>query len=276
MTLLDGLKRSQLPTAEKTTDNEARDLTQGFVSQVARMVTVHYAVRLLVPAPIRMVMTLWRATGFIRKKTRNALAGSLAVHVDQVWMVTQAGDVKVPLKDIRRGDRIRVQVGNMVPVDGTVLEGNAMVNESSMTGESMSVLRKEGHTVYAGTVVEEGSIVVEVIKLPSESRIQSVARMIDQSEQLKAGIQGKAERLADTIVPFSFVASLAPLVFTRNLTKAMSVLMVDYSCALKLSIPISVISAMREAAGRRMLVKGGKFLENFAPAALCIAVTKLV
>ncbi len=317
LTLLDGLKRSQLPIAEKSTDNEARDLTQGFVSQVARMVTMHYAIRLLVPAPIRTIMTLWRATGFIRKgiraltsgkvnvevldaasitcalvqgdtrtassimlllrisecledttrkKTRNALAGSLAVHVDQVWMVTEAGDVKMPLKDIRTGDRIRIQVGNMVPADGTVLEGNAMVNESSMTGESMSVLRKEGHTVYAGTVVEEGSIVVRVNKLPSESRIQSVARMIDQSEQLKAGLQGRAERLADTIVPFSFAASLATLVFTRNFTKAMSVLMVDYSCALKLSIPIAVISAMREAAGRRMLVKGGKFLENFAQA----------
>ena len=156
--------------------------------------------------------------------------------------------------------------GSMIPVDGTVSAGEAMVNEASMTGEPLAARRACGHTVYAGTVVEEGDIEVEVRQLAGKSRIQAIVRMIDQSETLKAGIQGKAERLADSIVPFSFATSLLTLLFTRNLTKAMSVLMVDYSCALKLSIPIAVISAMKEAANHRILVKGGKFMEAYAQA----------
>ena len=203
---------------------------------------------------------------YTRKKTRSALAGSLAVQVDRVWKVTDSGDVSVPMASIQPGDCIRVQAGAMIPVDGTVRAGEAMINESSMTGEPLAVRRTAGHTVYAGTVVEEGNIVAEVRKLAGKSRIQAIVGMIDQSEALKAGIQGRAERLADSIVPFSFAASLTTLLLTRNLTKAMSVLMVDYSCAMKLPIPIAVISAMKEAAGRRILVKGGKFMEAYAQA----------
>lgn len=203
---------------------------------------------------------------YTRKKTRTALAGSLAVQVDQVWQVTDSGDVKVPLSAIRPGDCIRVQAGTMIPVDGTVCAGEAMVNESSITGEPLAVRRTSGHTVYAGTAVEEGDLTIFVRKFAGKSRIQAIVNMIDQSEALKAGVQGKAEKMADSIVPFSFATSLLTLLLTRNLTKAMSVLMVDYSCAIKLSIPIAVISAMKEAANHRILVKGGKFMEAFAQA----------
>lgn len=314
---LDGLERGSLPDGEPSEGTKGREMTGRFAGRLVKMVTWHFLRRLIVPAPLRMLTTVLRASGFVRKgaralaagrlnvevldaasiicafaqrtpktaasimlllrisecledytrkKTKDALAGSLAVNVDRVWQVTEKGDVSVPLSSISPGDRIRVQAGNLIPVDGTVRSGDAMVNESSLTGEPLAVLRKEGHTVYAGTAIEEGNIEIEVQKLAGESRIQSIVRMIDESESLKAGIQGKAERLADSIVPFSFAVSALTFLLTRNLTKAMSVLMVDYSCALKLSVPISVISAMREAAGRRILVKGGKFLENFAQA----------
>ena len=222
------------------------------------------------PATASSIMLLLKISEYLedytRKKTKSALAGSLAIQVDQVWKVTENGDVRVPMAAIQPGDHIRIQAGSMIPVDGTVSAGEAMVNEASMTGEPLAARRACGHTVYAGTVVEEGDIEVEVRQLAGKSRIQAIVRMIDQSETLKAGIQGKAERLADSIVPFSFATSLLTLLFTRNLPKAMSVLMVDYSCALKLSIPIAVISAMKEAANHRILVKGGKFMEAYAQA----------
>ena len=201
-----------------------------------------------------------------RKQTISALEGSLAMQVENVWLVTKDGDVKIPIRDVQPGDHIRVQHGTMVPVDGTVVSGEAMVNESSLTGESAAVRRTKGHSVYAGTALEEGSIVISVMKKAGESRVHDIAKMIDESESLKAGVQSKAEALADSIVPFSFAAALGTLLVTGNTTKAMSALMVDYSCALKLSIPISVVSAMKEATDNRVLVKGGKFLEAFAAA----------
>ena len=170
------------------------------------------------------------------------------------------------MEKIAIGDRIRVRAGSLIPLDGTVTEGEAMVNESSMTGEPLPVLRRKGATVYAGTVVEEGSIVVAVRALASDTRINKIIDMIDQSETMKAGVQSRAEKLADSIVPFSFLGASLVFAFTRNLTKALSVLMVDYSCAIKLCTPISVISAMREASNRKILVKGGKYLEAFAKA----------
>lgn len=203
---------------------------------------------------------------YTRKRTRNALSQSLAIHVDQVWLVTNQGEVFVPMSQVHVGDAIRIRTGGMIPVDGTVVDGEAMINEASMTGEPLAVLKQVDSTVYAGTVVEEGSLVIQITALSSETRIQKIIEMIDRSENLKAEVQGKAERLADSIVPFSFLTAIGTYVFTRNITKALSVLMVDYSCAIKLSIPISVISAMREAAGHRIMIKGGKYLESFAAA----------
>ena len=164
------------------------------------------------------------------------------------------------------GERIRVRSGALIPVDGTVTDGDAMVNEASMTGEPLPVHKRQGSTVYAGTVLEEGSLVIQTAALAGESRIQQIVGLIENSEALKAGAQSRAERLADAIVPFSFAGALAVGLLTRNVTRALSVLMVDYSCAIKLSTPISIISAMREASARRIMVKGGKYLEAFAEA----------
>ncbi len=204
---------------------------------------------------------------YTHRRMRSALSQSLAVNVDTVWLCDRDGnEVSCPMEKIAIGDRIRVRAGSLIPLDGTVTEGEAMVNESSMTGEPLPVLRRKGATVYAGTVVEEGSIVVAVRALASDTRINKIIDMIDQSETMKAGVQSRAEKLADSIVPFSFLGASLVFAFTRNLTKALSVLMVDYSCAIKLCTPISVISAMREASNRKILVKGGKYLEAFAKA----------
>jgi heavy metal translocating P-type ATPase len=159
-----------------------------------------------------------------------------------------------------------MHAGHMIPVDGTVTEGEAMVNEASMTGEALAVAKRAESSVYAGTVVEEGSIAVRVTALSNESRIAQIMDLIDHSEALKAGVQSKAEHLADAIVPYSFLGTLLVFAITRNWTKALAVLMVDYSCAIKLSTPISVISAMKEASDHGILIKGGKYFELFAEA----------
>lgn len=203
---------------------------------------------------------------YTRKKARQSLTKSLALHIDNVWTVQEKQDVLMPISGIHVGDLIRVHSGSAIPLDGKVMEGEAIVNEASMTGEPLGVLRKVGHSVYAGTAIEEGTLVIKVRTLADNTRIQNIVSLIDHSEMLKAEVQSKAEKLADSIVPLSFLTSLATLLLTRNVTKAMSVLMVDYSCAIKLSTPICVISAMHEAAKQRILVKGGKYLEVFANA----------
>lgn len=201
---------------------------------------------------------------YTKARTRAALTGSLAVKVDKVWVVKDGVDTLVDLKDVVPGDLVRVRDGSMIPVDGSVTEGEAYVNESTMTGESKAVLKNAGKTVFAGTILDEGSIVVEVRAVNGNTKIQKIIELIDHSEDLKAGIQSRAEHLADSIVPFSFLGFGLTLLLTQNITKAVSILMVDYSCAIKLSTPIAVISALREAADHNMTVKGGKYLEEFA------------
>lgn len=203
---------------------------------------------------------------YTRSRTRAALTDSLAIKTDKVWLVDGETDIQIPMKNLKIGDRIRVRTGSMIPVDGDVTEGEAFVDESSMTGESAAVMKKEGSVVFAGTVIEEGSVVINVKKLSSDTKISKIIELIDNSENLKAGVQSKAEKLADKIVPFSFLAFISTLLITRNITKAVSLLMVDYSCAIKLSTPIAVISAIKEAADMDMTVKGGKYLEAFAEA----------
>ena len=173
---------------------------------------------------------------------------------------------QIPMSEVKKGSVARIRTGSLIPVDGTVKDGDAMVNEASMTGEAVPVHKKKGVSVYAGTVVTEGSIDVIITALPSESRIQQIVGLIENSENLKAGVQNRAEHLADKIVPFSFAGALAAGLLTGKASKALSVFMVDYSCGIKLSASISVISAMREAASRKIMVKGGKFMEAFAQA----------
>lgn len=204
---------------------------------------------------------------YTRKRTKTILTQSLAIHVDTVWKVTRSGDeFLVPMSSVSVGDNIRVRSGGLIPVDGVVTDGDAMVNESCMTGESVPVHKHMGTSVYAGTVIEEGDLIIQISALAEKSRIQQIIGLIENSENLKASAQSRAEYLADAMVPFSFLGAVLIGAITRNFAKALAVLMVDYSCAVKLSTPIAVISAMREASVRRIMVKGGKFLESFAQA----------
>ena len=222
------------------------------------------------PGTAASVMTLLNISslleGYTRKKARTALSSSLSLNIDKVWKVEHDVAVKVPLASITPGDIVRVQQGSMIPIDGTVLAGEAGVNESAMTGEAMPCHKQSGATVYAGTVIEDGALDITVTKLPDESRINKVVELIENSEALKSGIQTKAESFADRLVPFSLLTSAVTYAVTGNVVKALSVLMVDYSCAIKLSTPICVISAMREATAYDIMVKGGRFLENYAHA----------
>ena len=201
------------------------------------------------------------------QKAKNTLKDSLALNIDTVWVVGEDGNEKqVSAMDIKKGDKIKIHMGDVIPVDGKVVDGEGMVNEASMTGEPLAVHKTTGKTVHAGTVVEEGNIVVEVYSMNKETRLNKIIDLIENSEELKAETQGKAEKLADSIVPYSFLATALTYLITRNSTKALSVLMVDFSCAIKLTTPLSIISAMREASDNRMMIKGGKFLEAYANA----------
>ena len=201
------------------------------------------------------------------QKAKITLKDSLALNIDTVWVVGDDGEERqVSAMDISKGDKIKVHMGDVIPVDGKVVDGEGMVNEASMTGEPLAVHKTNGKTVHAGTVMEEGNIVVEVYSMNKETRLNKIIDLIENSEELKAETQSKAERLADSIVPYSFLATALTYLITRNASKALSVLMVDFSCAIKLTTPLSVISAMREASDNRMMIKGGKFLENYANA----------
>ena len=198
-------------------------------------------------------------------RAKNALAQSLAVAVDQVWLVEEDGREKdIPIQDLQIGQVIRVRRGTMIPVDGTVVSGDALVNEASITGEPLAVHKENGQTVFAGTIIEDGEIDVEVFSLHSDSRISKIIEMIDTGEKEKANIQGRAERLADDIVPVSFGLFFTTLMMTGSFARALSVLMVDFSCAIKLSTPITIISALKEGVNHQVLVKGGKYLELLA------------
>ena len=201
------------------------------------------------------------------QKAKSTLKDSLALNIDTVWVIGEDGEEKqCPVVDIDKGDKIKVHMGDVIPVDGKVIEGEGMVNEASMTGEPLAVHKRPGKTVHAGTVIEEGNLIVEVYSMNKETRLNKIIDLIENSEELKADTQSKAEKLADSIVPYSFIATALTYLITGNPTKALSVLMVDFSCAIKLTTPLSIISAMREASDNRMMIKGGKFLENYANA----------
>ena len=201
-----------------------------------------------------------------RKKSVADLAESLSLHVDRVWLKTEAGEVLTPIGQIQPGDRVVVRAGGVIPLDSVVAEGEVTVNQASLTGESVPVAKRPGGAVYAGTVVEEGECVLEVKQASGQGRYDQIVEMIQRSEQMKSAAEAKASGLADKLVPYTFAGSLLSLALTRNVTRALSVLMVDFSCALKLAMPLAVLSAMREAGREHITVKGGKFLEAVANA----------
>ena len=201
-----------------------------------------------------------------RKKSVADLAESLSLHVDRVWLKTPDGDVLTPIGQIKPGDRVVVRAGSIIPLDGVVAEGEVTVNQASLTGESVPVAKRPGGAVYAGTVVEEGECILDVKQASGQGRYDQIVEMIQRSEQMKSATEAKASNLADTLVPFTFAGSLLSFALTRNVTRALSVLMVDFSCALKLAMPLAVLSAMREAGREHITVKGGKFLEAVAKA----------
>ena len=201
-----------------------------------------------------------------RKKSVADLAESLSLHVDRVWLKTEAGEVLTPIGQVQPGDRVVVRAGGVIPLDSVVAEGEVTVNQASLTGESVPVAKRPGGAVYAGTVVEEGECVLEVKQASGQGRYDQIVEMIQRSERMKSAAEAKASSLADKLVPYTFAGSLLSLALTRNVTRALSVLMVDFSCALKLAMPLAVLSAMREAGREHITVKGGKFLEAVAKA----------
>ena len=200
------------------------------------------------------------------KKSVDDLARSMALKADKVWLRKDGSEIQIPISQVAPGDEISVRVGSVIPLDGTVVSGEALVNQATLTGEGIPVEKKEGAYVYAGTVIEEGDIILRVEKTSGATRYEKIIKMIEDSEQLKSGVESRAEHLADGLVPYTLGGTILAYLFTRNITKALSVLMVDFSCALKLSMPVTVLSAMRECQDNHLTVKGGKFLEAIASA----------
>ena len=200
------------------------------------------------------------------KKSVDDLARTMSLNVDKVWTLVQGEEVLLPLNEVEVGQEIIVRTGNMIPLDGKVSFGEAMVNQASMTGESIPVRKKIGSSAYAGTVVEEGECRIRVEKLAGSGRYDRIVKMIEESEKLKSATEDKASHLADKLVPYSLGGAALTYLLTRNMTKALAFLMVDFSCALKLSMPVAVLSAMREAGKHKISVKGGKFMEAISEA----------
>ena len=200
------------------------------------------------------------------KKSVADLARSMSLNVEKVWKKEGDAEILTEIQDIKEQDLICVHMGNMIPLDGIVVQGEAMVNQASLTGEGIPVKKEDGAYVYAGTAVEEGELTVQVKQSAGSTRYEKIVSMIEDSERLKSSLEGKADHLADRLVPFSFLGTIFTYLLTRNVTRALSILMVDFSCALKLSTPIAVLAAMRECQEHRITVKGGKFLEAVAEA----------
>lgn len=200
------------------------------------------------------------------KKSVGDLARSMSLNIEKVWQNVDGTEVLVPVSRIREGDLVTVHVGSVIPLDGVVVTGEAMVNQASMTGESIPVKKEPDTYVYAGTAVEEGSITICVKKAAGSTRFERIVKMIEDSEKLKSNVEGKAAAMADALVPWSLGGTVLTWLLTRNVTKAISILMVDFSCALKLAMPLSVLSAMREAGSYLVTVKGGVYLESVAEA----------
>ena len=270
-----------------TPTHSGRALNREYQEKLVGKVITKFACTLFLPAPLQIARTIWLSLPFLcrglkrlihrelkvelleewtHKKSVDDLARCMSLNVKRVWLKTDDAEVLVPLSNIAVGDRILVRMGNVIPLDGEVVEGEVMVNQASLTGESMPVAKRPGTQVYAGTVIEEGDCVIEVTQSSGESRYDKIVSMIEQSEQLKSAAESHAANLADKLVPYTLIGSALSYALTRNVTRALSVLMVDFSCALKLAMPLAVLSAMREASMYHITVKGGKFLEAVAQA----------
>ena len=201
------------------------------------------------------------------EKTKHSLESSLMININKVWIESDEGiEKQISFNDLKEKDHVIIRSGTMIPADGVIVDGEAEINQAAMTGESLAIRKTEGNTVFTGTIVENGRIVVEVTALNENTRINQIIKLIESSEEIKAGIQSKAEKLADSIVPWNFAITILTYLITGNTTKAIAALTVDYSCAIKLTTPLSVISTMREASEREIVVKGGRYLESFATA----------
>ncbi|MBQ3032980.1 MAG: heavy metal translocating P-type ATPase [Deferribacterales bacterium] len=203
---------------------------------------------------------------YTKKKSQADLTEALSLKINTVWVEKDGQEVQIPFKDLKTEDIVIVRAGSVIPVDGSVEKGQGMVNQASMTGESESVECFKGKTVYAGTTLEDGELYIKTTALGSDSKLSGIVKMVEQSEAFKARSQQRAERLADRLVPYNFLLSALTYLFTGNMQKASSTLMVDYSCAIKLATPLAMLSAMREGAERGLVIKGGKFLENLSEA----------
>ncbi len=315
---LDKITEDDLVEVEPDMYMSSNELTNNFWVSLSGMLVRRVLGKIVLPIPIRNLLTVYRATKYIwhaldsltsfrvdvalldgaavtgsllkrdfdpassmmfllsisdlledytLQKTKNTLKESLTLNIDTVWVVNEDGEeIQRRISQINKDDKIKVHMGDVIPVDGKVVDGEGMVNEATMTGEPLAVHKMPGKTVHAGTVVEEGNLIVQVYSFDKETRLNKIINLIENSEELKADAQSKAEELADSIVPYSFLTTFLTYLITRDTTKALSVLMVDFSCALKLTTPLSVISAMKEASDNRMMVKGGKFLEKYATA----------
>ena len=298
-------------------ENSGRALNADYQEKLVGHVVKHYAIKWLLPLPLRSCYVIWQSLKYMKegvktllkgkievpvldataiaesvlrndtdtagsimfllgfgelleewthKKSIDNLARSLSLHVTKAWKKVDGTEVLVSVDEIETGDQVVVHMGNVIPFDGVVAEGEALVNQASLTGEATAVRKAEGASVYAGTVMEEGTLTITVSKVGSDSKFEKIVKMIEESEKMKSNIEGKAAHLADKLVPYSLGATALTYLLTRNATKALSILMVDFSCALKLAMPISVLSAIREAGSHHITVKGGKFLEAMAEA----------
>lgn len=298
-------------------ENSGRALNDQYYEKLVNRIVLHYGTRLLVPKPIRMVITWTKALKYLwlgvkclfsgkiqvpvldatailvsllrndcntagsvmfllgigeileewtHKKSVDDLARSMSLNIGKVWVEKDGQEILLPVDRIGKDDLVIVHVGNLIPFDGMVVRGDAMVNQAALTGESMPVHKTVDSYAYAGTVLEEGELTIRVKEVNGSSKFESIVSMIEESEKLKSSLESKAEHLADRLVPYTLAGAGLTYLFSRNITKAVAVLMVDFSCALKLAMPITVLSAIREASTYSMTVKGGKFLEAVAEA----------
>lgn len=315
--LLRAFSYDKTEVPESYLENSGRELNEHYKEKLITMVAVRYGSRVLLPYPVKIVMTAYRAFKYLlkglktlakgklevpvldataigvsmlrrdintagsimfllgigelleewtHKKSVDDLARSMSLNVGSVWLKNGDTEIKVPYNEIKTGDIVVARMSEVVPFDGEVVDGEAMINQASMTGESIPVRKTVGSYVYAGTVVEEGEISILVKETGGSGKFDKIVTMIEESEKLKSSLEGKAEHLADKLVPYSLGGTILTYLLTRNATKAISILMVDYSCALKLAMPISVLAAIRQANDHNITVKGGKFLEKVAVA----------
>ena len=246
--------------------NSGRELQNEYWEKLVNKVVMRMGSKMFLPVSVRSVITAIKSVKYLWHGVRTLAKGKLSLHVSKVWMVKDGQEILVPADQIQAGDEIVVHMGNVIPFDGVVTAGDAMVNQASLTGESVPVQKNAQKYAYAGTVVEEGELTICVKEVNGGSKFEKIVTMIEESEKLKSNVEGKAEHLADRLVPYTLAGTGLTYLITRNVTKTLAVLMVDFSCALKLAMPISVLSAIREASLYDITVKGGKFLEAIAEA----------